>query len=122
MVDKEPCQALFKDVVEKLLSQKQEDCEIVLGGDFNDDVYRRKFSERLTKDDFNMTEHILKITGGKIPHTYDRGSKAICISFCNCRGCMQRLRSPQKKRVSTKRQKPEKKAREHHLAPSPYCS
>ena len=39
MVDKEPCLALFEDVVEKLLSWKQEDCKIVLTGDFNEDVY-----------------------------------------------------------------------------------
>ena len=45
MVDKEPCCALFEDVVDKLLSWKQEGHEIVLTGDVNEVVYRGKFSE-----------------------------------------------------------------------------
>ena len=53
----------------------------MLTGDFNDDVYRGKFSERLAKDDLNMKEHILKTTGVKIPPTHDHGSKAICGVF-----------------------------------------
>ena len=53
----------------------------MLTGDFNEDVYRGKFSERLTKDDLSMTEQILKTTGVKIPPTHDRGSKAICGVF-----------------------------------------
>ena len=77
MVDKEPGQALFEDVTEKLLLWKQDNCDIVLTGDFNEDVYRDKFSERLAKDDLNMMEHTLKTTGVKIPPTNDSGSKAI---------------------------------------------
>jgi hypothetical protein len=79
--DKEPCRALFEDVIGKLLTWKQEDCEIVLVGDFNEDIYEGKFSERLAKDDLNMSEQILKTTGVKIPPTHDRGSKAICGVF-----------------------------------------
>ena len=81
MVDKEPCQDMFKDVVEKLLSWKQDDCEILLTRDFNEDVYRRKFSERLIKDDLKMTETIQKTTGVNISPTHDRGSKAIYSVF-----------------------------------------
>ena len=81
MVDKELCQALFEYVVEELLSWKQYNFEIVLTGDFNEDVYRGKFSERLAKDDLNMTEQILKTTGVKTPPTHECGSKAICGIF-----------------------------------------
>ena len=36
--DKYLCHALFEDVIGKLLPWKQEDCEIVLVGDFNEDI------------------------------------------------------------------------------------
>ena len=72
-------------MVEDLLSWKQYNCEIVLTGDFNEDVYRGKFSDRLAKDDLNMTGLILKTTGVKIPPTHDCDSKAIA-GVCNFRG------------------------------------
>ena len=53
----------------------------MLPGDFNEDVYRGKFSEHLAEEDLNMTEQILKTTGSEIPPTHDRGSKAICGVF-----------------------------------------
>ena len=77
MIDKEPHQALFKDIGEQLMLWKRENCKIVIAGDFNEDVYRGRFSKILAKDNLNMTEHILKITGVNIPPTCDRGSKAI---------------------------------------------
>ena len=77
MVDTEPCRALFEDVVKKLLAWTQEDCEIVLTEDFNEDVYRGKFSERMSKDDLNMSEKMLKTTGVEIPPIHDPGYKAI---------------------------------------------
>ena len=67
--------------MEKCVSWKQEDCEIVLVGDSNKDIYRGKLFERLAKDDLGITEQILKTTGVKIPPTHDRGSKAICGAF-----------------------------------------
>jgi hypothetical protein len=51
----------------------------VLAGDFNKDVYRGEFSERLAKDDPNMTEQIPKTTGIQIPPTHDRVSMAMCV-------------------------------------------
>ena len=81
MVDKEPCRALFEDVVGKLLTWKQEECEIVLVGDLNKNIYRGKFSERLAKDDLNMFDQVLKTTGVKLPPTHDHGSEVICGVF-----------------------------------------
>ena len=78
MVNKESCQALFEEVIEKLMSWKQEDCEIVLTGDFSEDIYRGTFSKRLATDDLNMTDEIVKTTVVKIPPTH--------AFFCNCRG------------------------------------
>ena len=57
------------------------DCEIVLVGDFNKDVHEGMFFDKLTKDDLNMSEQILKTTGVKIPPTHDRGSKLVCSVF-----------------------------------------
>ena len=79
--DKEPCRALFGDVVRQLLSWKQEDYGIVLVGAFNEDTHKGKVSDRLTKDDLNMSQQILKTTGFKIPPTHDRGSKPVCDVF-----------------------------------------
>ena len=86
MMDKEPYQALFKNLVEKLVLWKQDDYEIVLTGDFVEDVYRSKFSERLVNDNLRMTERILKNTGIEIPPTHDCGLKAHRWGGCNCRG------------------------------------
>ena len=41
----------------------------MLVGDFNKDIYRGKFFERLAKDDLNISDQILKTTGVKIPPT-----------------------------------------------------
>ena len=65
------------DVIGKLLSWTQEYCEIILVKDFNEDIYKGKFSDRLVKDDLNMSEQILKTTGVNMPPTHDRGSKPI---------------------------------------------
>ena len=78
LMEKEPCQALFDDVIEKLLEWKAEDCEIILTGDFNENVYQDSFSRRLAEDDINMTEQILKTTGKEIPPTHDRGKRPVC--------------------------------------------
>ena len=49
--------------------------------DFNEDIYRGKVSERLAKDDLNISTQIRKTTGVEIPPTHDRGSKVICRVF-----------------------------------------
>jgi hypothetical protein len=54
--DKEPCRALFEYVIGKRFTWKQKNCEIVLVGGFNEDIYEGKFSQRLAKDDLNMSE------------------------------------------------------------------
>ena len=81
LLEKEPCQALMEDVIEKLLEWKRDDCEIVLTGDFNQDVYKGELSKRLAEEDINMTEQVLKTTGEEIPPTHDRGRKAVCGVF-----------------------------------------
>ena len=72
-MDTEPCDAILEDVVKKMLSWKQEDCKIMLVGDFNDAVYRGKIAERVADTDLNMTEQILKITDVKIPSSHHHG-------------------------------------------------
>ena len=78
LMEKESCQTLFDDVVAKLLEWKTEDCEIILTGDFNQDVYQDDFARRLAEEDVNMTEQFLKTTGKEIPPTHDRGRRSVC--------------------------------------------
>ena len=75
MVNKEPCDALLEDHVEKLMLWKRKYCKIVLARDFNDDVYRDKTSEQLADADLIITEQILKTTGIKLPPTHKNGPK-----------------------------------------------
>ena len=79
--DKGPCHTLFEDVIGKRLSWKQKDCEIVLMGDSNEDVYEGRFSDRLTRDDLNLSEQILKTTVVRITPTHNCGSKSVFGMF-----------------------------------------
>ena len=78
------------------MSWKQEDFEIVLTGDFNEDIYRGKFSERVAKDDLNILEQILKTTSVEIPPTHNHGSNTIygiCVTAgieCNAAEVLKR--------------------------------
>jgi hypothetical protein len=47
---------LFEDVIRKFLSWKQKDYEIVLVSDSNENVYKGRFSARLTKYDLQKTQ------------------------------------------------------------------
>ena len=67
MVDRESCDTLLEDIVEKLLSWKHKNDEIVLAQDFNDDIYSGNTAEQLDNADLNMTEQIFKTTGAGIP-------------------------------------------------------
>ena len=80
-MEKEPRQALFDDVIDKLLEWKTEDCEIILTGDFNQHVYQDHFAQILAEDDINMTEQILKTTGKKyLQHMTEGGGQyAVCM-------------------------------------------
>ena len=80
-MEKEPRQALFDDVIDKLLEWKTEDCEIILTGGFNQNVYQNQFAWRLAEDNINMTEQILKTTGKKyLQHMTEGGGQyAVCM-------------------------------------------
>ena len=81
ILDKDPCDILFDEVIRQLLEWKRERAEIVLVGDFNEDVYRGKLAKRLAEEDINMDELVLRATGMEIPATHDRGSRALCAAF-----------------------------------------
>jgi len=63
ILDKDPCDILFDDVVKQILAWKRETSEVILVGDFNEDVYRERLAERLAKEDINMDELVLRTTG-----------------------------------------------------------
>lgn len=81
ILDKDPCDILFGDGVKKLLVWKRENSKMVLVGNFNEDVYKGKFAERLSKEDRNKDELVLRTTGTKIPPTHARGKRALCAAF-----------------------------------------
>ena len=51
--------------------------EIILLGDFNENVYTGRLAKMLAGDDLRMTEQCFKTTGRKIPPTHVRGSRPI---------------------------------------------
>ena len=81
VIDKDPCDILFDDIIKQLLIWKHENCGIVLAGDFNDDVYKGKLAERLRKDNVNMDKLVFRTTGKQIPPTHNRGSKPVCAMY-----------------------------------------
>ena len=44
-------------------------------------MYRGRLAKRLSKEDINMDELVLRTTGKEIPGTYDRDLTALCAAF-----------------------------------------
>ena len=53
---------LFQDLLDQLLQWKQEEYEIVLMGDFNEDVYEDRLATHFAEDDLQMPEQCLLAT------------------------------------------------------------
>ncbi len=65
------------DLISLLRQWKAAGVEILLMGDFNENVYMGPFSLTLLADDLRMTELCQWITGGRLPATHTRGSTPI---------------------------------------------
>ena len=60
-----------------MLQWKEECYEIILVGDFNEDVYAGRLARCLAEADINMKEQCRQVTGQKLPGTHVRGTKPI---------------------------------------------
>ncbi len=74
---KSPCTIFFKQLVSQLISWKAINKNIVLLGNFNENVYTGRFARRLAQDDLNLTEICRRHTGIPIPPTFQTGSAPI---------------------------------------------
>ena len=83
---------LFEQIISQLLIWKADREEIILMGDFNENVYTGMYAERLSRPDLNMTEQCLKTTKRHLPATFIRGTQPIdaiyatagvvCVNAC----------------------------------------
>ena len=87
-----PRMILFEQIISRLLLWKSVGEEIILMGDFNENVYTGRYTKRLAMQDLNMTEQCHTTTKQRLPATFDDGSQPIdaifvtagvvCISAC----------------------------------------
>ena len=66
-----PRDIFFEQLVGQLLEWKEEGLEIILLGDFNEDVYEDRFATRLAEDDLRMVEQCWLVNGEKLPPTFN---------------------------------------------------
>lgn len=72
---------MFAHLIAQLLEWKGDNLEIILLGDFNENVYKDRLACPLAEDDLNMKEQCLQVTGEKLPATHVRGSRPIVRVF-----------------------------------------
>jgi hypothetical protein len=78
---RKPNDVFHEELVEQILVWKTEGSNVVLCGDFNENVYTDKLAKRLAEPDIEMTEQVLKASGAKIPPTHERGSRPLCALY-----------------------------------------
>ena len=64
-----------RDLLAALRQWRADQVDVVLGGDFNDDIYRSPFAKALAGDDINMIEQYLTLFGEEAPHLHVSGMK-----------------------------------------------
>jgi len=72
-----PRTILFEQLITQLRIWKSEGNEIILCGDFNENVYEGRMSRRLQERDILMTEQCLSHTGHRLPATFVTGTRPI---------------------------------------------
>ena len=78
---RKPNDVFHEELVEQILDWKTEGSNVVLCGDFNENVYTDKLAQRLAEPDIGITEQVLKASGIKIPSTHERGSRPLCAIY-----------------------------------------
>ena len=68
-----PRTLFYEQLISQMVEWKQGDEELVLFGDFNENVYTGRFAKRLAEEDLLMTEQCLTTTGEQLPATHVRG-------------------------------------------------
>ena len=76
-----PRQRFVWDITSQLLEWKKSGYEVVLFGDFNENVYNGEMAERLGQDDLLMTEAFRTSNGFETPASYFRGSSPLTGCF-----------------------------------------
>ncbi len=71
----------FKQLISQLLVWKHTDSDIILLGDFNENVYSGCISQCLSQPDLLMSEQCLQCTGIHIPPTFRDGTIPIDVVF-----------------------------------------
>ena len=66
---------LFDQIVRHLLLWKADGEELILMGDFNENVYTGTYTKQLAMPDLNMTEQCLKTTKHHLPATFFPGDQ-----------------------------------------------
>ena len=72
-----PRTIFFEQLVAQLLVWKSQGEEIILLGDFNENVYTGRIAKRLAQEDLGMSEQCLAVNGVWIPAKHVRGSRPI---------------------------------------------
>ena len=68
-----PRTILFEQIISRLLLWKLAGEEIILMGDFNENVYTGMYAKRLAMQDLNMTEQCRKTTKQQLPTIFNDG-------------------------------------------------
>jgi hypothetical protein len=67
----------FEQLIAQLVVWKTTDADIILLGDFNENVYTGRIAKRIVQADLNFSEQCLGCTGWHIPPTFRDGSMPI---------------------------------------------
>ena len=77
-----PRTLFYEQLINQMVEWKQGGDELVLFGEFNENMYTGRFARRLPEEDLLMTEQCLKTTGEQLPSTCVReGNNAIDACF-----------------------------------------
>ena len=72
MVDADPRTEADTDLLHHLRWSKQQNEEVILMGDFNQNIYTSRFARQLADDDLKMEEQYQKLHGEEAPfHTFE---------------------------------------------------
>jgi len=71
----------FIQLISQLLTWKEKGYDIILVGDFNENVYSGRIARRLADDDLNLEEQCMKRTGTPLPPSHTSGTTPVCAVY-----------------------------------------
>ena len=77
----DPCKYFIQQLVKQLLLWKKKGDNIILVGDFNEDVYRDGLATRLQEEDLQMSCQFQRINGEHLPNSHESGRKPLMTMF-----------------------------------------